>query len=246
MKKSLFLLSVLLLFILLWEYAGWRLESFTFVVPRPSGIVARMYDVPGRFLIHSYATFLEMIGGLALATALSFVMAWIMIEFSSAATVLQPLFLTIKCIPMFTLAPLMVLWFGWGYTAILIPTTLMIFFPVTLNIYQGLKSVPQEWLDYFALHHATSWQTFIKLRLPWARPSIFTGIKLGTAAAGIGAIAGEWAGAQEGLGILMIESRRAIDLETTFAALVCLTILSLSFYGAACALEKYFTESVRN
>lgn len=139
---------------------------------------------------------------------------------------------------MFALAPIMVLWFGWGYMAVLIPTALMIFFPFTLNIYQGLRSTPTSLMDFFRINGATRFQTLWKLQIPWALPHIFSGLKISSAIAGIGAVAGEWAGAQKGLGVLMLESRRCFDLEVTFAALFSLTILTIALYSLVLILEK--------
>jgi NitT/TauT family transport system substrate-binding protein len=161
-----------------------------------------------------------------------------MMRYQSSRSLLQPLFIVIQCLPMFTLAPIMVIWFGWSFTAIVIPTALMIFFPLTLNIYQGLRSTPKDLLEFFQTNQATSWQTFFKLRLPWAVPHIFAGFRISSAIAGVGAVAGEWAGAQNGLGMLMLESRRNTDLEVTFGALFCLTIISTILYGAILYCEK--------
>ncbi|MFX8653065.1 ABC transporter permease subunit, partial [Acinetobacter baumannii] len=85
---------------------------------------------------------------------------------------------------------------------------------------------------------ATSWQMLVKLRLPWALPHIFSGLRVSTAIAGIGAVAGEWAGAQKGLGVLMVEMRKGADIAGCFAALLCLIVLSLLSYFAVSMLEK--------
>lgn len=192
-----------------------------------------------RFLFHSLVTLKEMSGGFLIALTAAFPLAWIMLCYKTSRAIIQPVFLIIQCLPMFTLAPIMVIWFGWSYTAIVIPTALMIFFPLTLNIYQGLRATPQDLLDFFRSNQATSMQTFFKLQLPWAVPHIFAGFRIAAAIAGIGAIAGEWAGAQNGLGILMLESRRNTDLEVTFGALFCLTIMSALFYTTVITVERF-------
>lgn len=179
-----------------------------------------------------------MLGGFLLALLVAFPLAWTMMRYQSSRTILQPLFIVTQCLPMFTLAPIMVIWFGWSYTAIAIPTALMIFFPLTLNIYQGLRSTPQDLLEFFQANQANAWQTFFKLRLPSAVPHIFAGFRISAGIAGVGAVAGEWAGAQNGLGMLMLESRRNTDLEITFGALFCLTIISTILYGLILFCEK--------
>jgi NitT/TauT family transport system substrate-binding protein len=190
------------------------------------------------FWRHTSITLKEMCAGFSLALAFAFPLAWAMMRFRSSRSLLQPLFIVIQCIPMFTLAPIMVFWFGWSYTAIVIPTALMILFPLTLNIYQGLRSTPEDLLEFFQTNQATAWQIFFKLRLPWAIPHIFAGFRISSAIAGVSAVAGEWAGAQQGLGILMLESRRNTDLEITFGALICLTGISTLLYGFILYCEK--------
>lgn len=183
--------------------------------------------------------------GFTIALSIAFPLAWFMLRFKTTRSILQPLFVVIQCIPMFTLAPIMVIWFGWSFIAIVVPTALMIFFPLTLNIYQGLRSTPKPLLEFFTLNQATFWQTFCKLRLPAALPHIFAGFRISAAIAGVGAVAGEWAGAQSGLGILMLESRRNSDLEITFGALLCLTSLTLVLYGLILSLETLSLPSRR-
>ena len=221
-----------------WEVLSRMYHNLQFVLPPPSGIVSCLWERRDRFLFHTLATLKEMGGGFLIAFLIAFPMAWLMTLYASSRVVLQPIFVVIQCIPMFTLAPIMVLWFDWSYTAIVIPIALMIFFPLTMNIYHGLRSTPQHLVDYFRVNEATVWQLFAKLQLPWALPNIFAGIRISTAIAGIGAVAGEWAGAQSGLGLLMLESRRAADLEMTFGALFCLTIVSMSLYVSMILLEK--------
>lgn len=227
-----------LLILGVWEFFSRSFTHLLFILPAPSEIVQTLWELRGRFLFHTSCTLKEMLGGFILALCASFPLAWAMMRYRTSRTLLQPLFIVIQCLPMFTLAPIMVIWFGWGFTAIVIPTALMIFFPLTLNIYQGLRSTPTDLLEFFQVNQATAWQTFYKLRLPWALPHIFAGFRISAAIAGVGAVAGEWAGAQSGLGMLMLESRRNTDLEVTFGALFCLTLLSALLYGIILYCEQ--------
>jgi NitT/TauT family transport system substrate-binding protein len=252
-KAKLFFIPVFLTLSLgiAWELYTTYHQELLFVLPAPSKIFLTFLDLKERLWFHTWATLKEMIGGATLAFVVSFPLAFLMHRHLTTRLILQPLFLIIQCLPMFTLAPLMVLWCGWGYLAIVIPTALMIFFPLTLSIYQGLRATPQEHLDFFELHQAGYFQTLFKLRLPYALPHIFAGLRISAAVAGVGAIAGEWAGAQSGLGILMLESRRNTDLEITFCALIALTLLSSSLYLLILFFEKkvfrrYLFPSLKN
>lgn len=221
-----------------WEFCSRFFADLLFVLPPPSRIMLCVWLKSDRLLFHTGVTLKEMAGGFFLALIVAFPLAWMMAFWESMRMILQPLFIIIQCIPMFTLAPIMVIWFGWSYTAIVLPTALMIFFPLTMNIYQGLLSTPQHLVDYFKTLKATPWQFFFKLQLPASLPHVFAGFRIAAAIAGIAAIAGEWAGAQDGLGMLMMQSRRETDLEVTFSALFCLTFVSLTLYMVMTALEN--------
>lgn len=236
-KTLLYLLTFTLLFAA-WEYACLSFPSLKFMLPSPSQIIQTLWQNRTGLAWHTLATSREMAGGFALALVFSFPLAWMMAYFGPLRNMLQPIFVAIQCLPMFALAPIMILWFGWSYMAIIVPTALMVFFPLTINIYKGLCATPKNMLDFFRLYHATAWQTFLKLQLPWALPHIFAGFRIAVALAGMGAVAGEWAGAQKGLGILMLESRRSADLPMMFAAMACVTALSLGFYSCILGLEN--------
>lgn len=240
MKNFLFTFGVLTILCGFWELTSYLFVDYRFILPSFSSVLARIWESSDLLIMHSKATLREMAGGFLLALMASFPLAWVMYNWNFSKIFMQPLFIIIQSIPMFTLAPIMVLLFGWSYMAIVIPTALMIFLPLTMNIYQGLASTPQSLLDYFKMHQATRWQTFAKLQLPWSMPHIFAGLRISAAFAGIGTIAGEWAGAQIGLGVLMLKSRRETDLEMTFAALFFLIFMSMGLYGVIAYAENRY------
>lgn len=227
-------------FICFWEFMSHSDPHWQLLFPPPSMIATRLYQGVDRFYLHTLATLKVMTGGMVLAILAAFPLAWLMLRWRGFAC-LQPLLVMLQALPMFALAPLMIFWFDWSYTAIVIPTALMIFFPLTVAVYRGFSSTPTPLIDYFRLHSATEMQILLKLRLPWALPSTLSGLRISAAAAGLGAVAGEFAGAQEGLGVLMLESRRGADFTTTFAALACLIGLNLTFYALTLILEKALT-----
>lgn len=237
-NQNILRISLVLGLFAIWEWVGSYSQLHVFLLPSPSSIWLRFIERPERFFWHAGITLKEMFGGISLAFSAAFPLAWLMFRWRTIGSLLQPFFVLIQCIPMFVLAPLMVFWFGWSYIAIVIPTALMIFFPLTIALYQGLQSTPAHLLDFFRIHQATQWQVFTKLQLPWALPHILSGLKISTSIAGIGAVAGEWAGAQEGLGVLMMESRRSTDIQTLFSALFCLAAISIALYSFILMLEK--------
>ena len=226
-----------LLFLLALELAAEIRGQGVLLFPRPSLVLQQMMAYPEVFLKHTLVTLREILDALILAGLISLLFAWLMVELPLFAALVQPFLVTIKCIPIFALAPLMVLCFGWSHISIVIPTALMIFFQLCLCFYRALDSTPKELLEFFSLNEASKWQVFWKLRLPWGVPQFFTGLRLAVVSGSIGAIAGEWAGGQQGLGIFMLECRRSVDLVGAFAGMVCLVVLSLGLYGVICLIE---------
>jgi NitT/TauT family transport system substrate-binding protein len=221
-----------------WEVASRCLPELRFVLPTPSSIVRAVLERPDRFAHHTWCTVREMLGAMVLGFAAAFPLAWLMLSWRAARATVQPLMVLLQAVPMFALAPIMVLWFGWSYLAVVVPTALMILFPVTISIYQGLRSTPAALVDLFRIYGAAPWRVFWQARLPWAFPHILSGLRIAGGIAAVGAVAGEWAGAQEGLGVFMLESRRGSDLISTFGALFCLASISLVLYGMTAVAER--------
>jgi len=209
------------------------------IFPTFSEVILRLYEQGPRFLFHLRITLLEMSLSMGAAICLGFPIAYLMARFRPFRLTFQPLFILFKCLPMFALAPVMLLLFGFSIVSIVIPTTLMILFPLTINIYRGLMATPESYLNFFKVHGASQGQIFFKLKLRFALPYIFSGLRIGSAIAAMASIAGEWAGAQNGLGIFMHELRYQFDIEGVFATLLCLVFLSLTFYSSFILLEKW-------
>lgn len=237
-KKTLASVGLIVLILVAWQAWSQTHPDYSFILPEPYKIAKTLLQQRKVFVVNSVATAQVMIGGMWLAVCLAFPIGWLMARSTWVSSILQPTFVIIKSLPMLALAPLMILWFGWSYTSLIVPTALTIFFPLTLSVYQGMRSTPPTLLDYFQLHQATPWQTFAKLQLPWGLPHVFAGLRIAAVLAGLGAVAGEWAGAQRGLGVLMIDSRHNVDLRMTFGCLFCLATLSLTCYGSVVLVER--------
>lgn len=239
MFKILPLLFFLCVLFCVWESFIWQHPTWQALLPSPTRVFIRLYEGWDRFFLHSTATFNKILGGLAIALLVAFPLAWWMIHSELVRTWCQPLIVLMQGMPIFAIAPLMVLIFDWSYTAVVVPTALMIFFPLTVSVYCGFAATPQALLDYFRINKATSWQLLYHLRLPWAMPHVCSGLRICGAIAAMSAFTGEWAGAQEGLGVLMMETRHGGDLETAFAALFCLSAISMALYGCMAGFESW-------
>lgn len=238
MKKFISYLLIILPLIGLWEFCAQNYPNFGFICPPPSKVLTTgIHSFPVLFQ-HSCYTAQGILGGFFLALLLAILFSATMLLFPSTQGLLHPFCVLVQCLPMFTLAPLIVLWFGWGTRAVIIPTALSIFFPLALTIHQGIKNSPEELLEQFTLYQATTWQKLFKLRIPNGLPHIFSGLKIAMSAAGFATIAGEWVATQSGLGILIVESRRNYDMAMALAGLFVLTMLTLSLFYSVLLLER--------
>ncbi|MCH9631363.1 MAG: Riboflavin transport system permease protein RibX [Chlamydiia bacterium] len=243
MKKKTLLLQILtlLIFLTFWQLLSLSFKDVSLIFPTPIGVIRKLISAFPLFLSHTIATGAEMLFSILIAILLAFPLSLLMGRFQIMKMLLQPFFITMQCIPMFTLAPIFIVWFGWSLFAVVIPTSLMILFPLATCFYKGFQATEKPYENYFKTHGIRSALYLLSVKLPFARPHIFSGLRIACGIAGVGAIGGEWAGAQKGLGVFMQISRRNFDLESVCASILCLLILSLSFYYISNLLETLFT-----
>lgn len=246
MKKSTcYHIAVFVFLCISWEILATYNTTIDFIFPRPSKILMCGLHSYQALLSNCWYTAQGILGGFLLACVLSMWLATLMLVFPSLQQFLHPIFIFIQCTPMFAIAPLIVLWVGWSFHAVILPTTLTILFPLTLTIHQGLTSVPVEYAEQFILLRATSWQTLMKLRIPHALPYIFSALKVAISSAGFATIAGEWVASQHGLGILILESRRNYQMELAFAGLFTLSFLTFLLFQWIVSLETWTFHAFR-
>lgn len=244
LKHLVYLFSLLLFIIFGWELFAKSSPINLTLLPIPSQIIHALSTHYDLLITNALVTFKEMLVSIVLSLFLAFPLAFAMYNLCALRKLLQPLFILMQSIPLFVLAPILVIWLGWSQAAIIIPTTIMITIPLTLSLYQGFRSVDPAFIDYFHFLGASKLQMLRHLYIPHSRLYLFSGLRICATISGIGAIGGEWAGAQEGLGMLILESRRSLDLPMTFAALFILIALSTSMYLITVAAEALFKPEV--
>ena len=143
---------------------------------------------------------------------------------------LLPILITSQAIPVFAIAPILMIWLGYGISSKIVMAAMIIFFPVTTCCYDGLKNTPTGYLDLAKTMGATKWKMLRHIQLPAALPTLASGIRVAVVIAPIGAVAGEWVGSSEGLGYLMLQANARMLIDEMFAALFILSALSVSLY----------------
>ncbi len=224
--RALVLLSAVVL-IVVWHL--WARTNSPLVLPEPGPVLSRLIDYvgSGRANPHIWITVQEIVLGFALGGVAGIGLGTLASEFGIARRVIMPYVIVTQALPKFALAPILVIWFGFGMTPKVIIAALIAFFPLLENTYLGLTTAPAEMLELFRALRASRWTTLTKCKALHAVPAVFSGLRVALMLALVGAVVAEYVGANKGLGALIIVSQGTLDTELMFVAFVQLTVLGL-------------------
>ncbi len=224
--------------LVLWE-AYVRLAAIEPVVlPGPLRVVEALWTYRADAVRHTMPTLVETVLGFSLAVVLAILAAAAMDRVPAVRRAVEPILVATQTIPVVALAPLFLLWFGFGLAPKVLVVVLVTFFPIVVSLLDGFRGVPQEAEDLLRSYGATDGQAFRKLRWPAALPSFFTGLRISVVYAVIGAVFGEYVGAREGLGIWMQLSQNSFRTDLVFAAVLVTSVLSLALYALVGVLRR--------
>lgn len=242
MKVTSYLPAFIVAIVLLtgWE-AGARIVNEMYILPSPSAIVQKIWDLRDiLFTVHLPATLLVVLIGLAISIVLGVGLAVMMSVSSFAEKAFYPLLVASQTIPTTALAPLFVLWFGYSIWSKVVVTVLIAFFPIAVNTYDGFRSTKKEWEELLFTYGASKRDIFLKLRIPASLPYFFSALKVAVPMSVIGAAIGEWLGAQSGLGYFSKRMMTQLDGAGVFAPILLLSLLAILFVVIVSLLEKKF------
>lgn len=201
-----------------------------FLLPAPVDVFQTLFAQSRALAFHSSITAIEIVAGLISGCLLGIVSAILLTLSSHARRWALPLMVISQSLPVFALAPLLTLWFGYGMGSKVVMAILIIYFPVVAATFDGLRLTSAAMLDLAHTLNATPRAIMFHIRLPAALPSIASGIRVATSVAPIGAVVGEWVGSSQGLGYLMLQANGRMQTDLMFAALACLCLLALLLY----------------
>ena len=210
----------------------------TYIFPAPSAVAARLAGDPGYFAGHGAVTVVEAAGGFLLGSAIAVALGVAMAYSKTAERTLLPIALLVKVTPVVAVAPLFVIWFGFGSGPKVLIAALITFFPVMVNTLIGLRSVSPGALDFLRSLDASDLEILMKLRAPSALPYLFAAFRIAVPLSVIGAVVGEWFTGDRGLGSVIIVAHNNIDMPTLFAAVVTLAIIGVTLTAVLAYAER--------
>ncbi|MBN1311531.1 MAG: ABC transporter permease [Anaerolineae bacterium] len=231
---------MLVAFLIGWE-ALVRLSNIpAFILPSPGAVGAKLANVVlnGTLLHHSIVTLAEVVGGLALGLTVATVLGYLLAKSVTVERALAPYLVASQAIPIVAIAPLLVIWFGSGMFSKVLISALIVFFPILINTIAGIRGVPADLHDLMRSLRATRWQIFSKLEVPASLPVLLAGLKIGATLSVIGAVVGEFAGANAGLGSMISLADGQYDTARMFVGVLALVTMALALYGTVTWIER--------
>jgi putative hydroxymethylpyrimidine transport system permease protein len=224
--------------LLVWQLIVWVSGVPAFILPSPGRVLMALWSRGDLILHHLWVTVSEILLGLLIGSTLGVIAALVVDHQHNARRWLLPLLVASQAIPVFAIAPLLVLWLGYGMASKIAMAALIIFFPVTAAFLDGLRRTEPGWLDLARTMTATTGRPararalriLFLVRVPAALPALASGLRVATAVAPIGAVVGEWVGASAGLGYLMLHANGRMQTDLMFAALFALSVTSVALW----------------
>ncbi len=201
-----------------------------FIVPAPLEVATAFASNINLIGFHAAVTIVEIIAGLLLGCAIGVGSAWLILQFQPVRSWFLPILVASQALPVFAIAPVLMLWLGFGMASKIAMATLIIYFPVTAALYDGLRNTDAGWIDMARIMGASKHTVLKFIRLPAALPSFGSGLRIAAAVAPIGAVVGEWVGSSSGLGYLMLHANARSQIDLMFAALIVLAGFAVLLY----------------
>ena len=224
--------------LLAWEALVRLTRVPPFILPAPEAVFAALGTYHALLLQQAATTAAEILLGVAIGGLVGALSALLLASSGVARRWLLPLLVVSQALPVFALAPLLVLWMGYGMASKVAMAVLVIFFPVTSAFFDGLKRAEPGWLELARVMNARPAATLWRIRVPAALPAMASGLRVAAAVAPIGAVIGEWVGSSAGLGYLMLHANARMQVDLMFAALLILAAMALALYAAVDGLTR--------
>lgn len=230
--------GLFLVLVLLWQISVSYFGVREYLLPSPTSVVSSMFSSQINWTGHIIVTGVAILGAFLIAAVGGIILGTIIAWSSVMSRALMPFLVFVNVLPKVAIAPLFLLWLGYGILPNMLIGALIGFFPVVINTAVGLLQIEEDMLDLGRVFNAPKWKVFAKIRIPNAYPYILSALKVTATAAVVGAIVGEFVASQSGLGYVIITSQSSMNTPLAFGALVWISILGLLLYGVVAVLSR--------
>jgi NitT/TauT family transport system permease protein len=237
-KKRMGVLLIAASLLLLWEYAVVLFGVKAYLLPPPSLVWTEFLKRTDIVAYGAWVTLQQLLGGYLLAIVVSIPLALLVARSHFVETSVYPIIVFLQIIPKIAIAPLFIIWLGFGLTPKLLIVFLLCFFPIVVASVSGFKSVDPEIMDFARTTGASTWKMFSKIQLPQALPDIFTGLKVGAALSATAAVVAEFVASDSGLGYLLLQYNGNFETPMVFAIIIVLSLIGLAVYYAVELVER--------
>ncbi|MCX5913313.1 MAG: ABC transporter permease [Deltaproteobacteria bacterium] len=224
--------------LLIWHFGVVLLGIKEFILPTPWAAVKTLFDPKYRWSFNFMATFYEVVGGFILSALVGVVLGVAIVWSEWLKRTILPFLVFVNTLPKIAVAPLFLVWFGYGIFPNILIVVLISFFPMVINTATGLVAVEEDLLDLVSYLHATKWQKLRLIQLPNSLPYVFSGLKITSTTAVVGAIVGEFIASDKGLGAVIISSQTTLSTPAIFGSLILITVIGMGLFWGVEVLEK--------
>jgi len=237
-KNKILPIAILIAIIFLWELIVDIKNIKPYILPAPSAIINEFINSFSVLMKHTATTFFETILGFVIGTIVAILLSLLLDKFLTFKSVVYPYLVISQTIPLVALAPILAIWFGFGLLPKVLLAVLVVFFPITLSLTEGLSTYNRELYEMMIQMGANKKQIFLKLKLPSASTYFFSGLKIAAAYCVMGAVISEWVGAKQGLGIYLTRAMSSFKTAALFADILIIVLISIFLFKLIEYIER--------
>jgi ABC-type nitrate/sulfonate/bicarbonate transport system permease component len=232
--------GAMIFLLILWEILVRVLQVPSYVLPAPTQVLAALWTDRASLLSHSAVTVLEALGGMGISLLCAVILGILMDANGTVKSVVYPVLVVTQTIPMIVLSPILILYLGFGLAPKILTVVLMCFFPIVVSFADGMGQIDPAYANLVRSYGATKLQVYTQVKIPYAMPSLLSGLKVAATYSISGAVVGEWIASQSGLGYYILRVKNSYALDKMFACVIVIILLSLAMNGLIWLVRRIF------
>lgn len=238
--KAIYPAAVMIFLLLLWEVLVRTLSVPSYVLPKPTSVLAALWSDRETLLSHSAVTVLEALGGMGISLVCALILGILMDANSTIKSIVYPILVVTQTVPMIVLSPILILYLGFGVAPKILTVVLMCFFPIVVSFADGMGQIDPAYVNLVRSYGATGLQVYTQVKIPYSMSSLLSGLKVAATYSISGAVVGEWIASQAGLGYYLLRVKNSYALDKMFACVIVIILLSLMMNAVIYLLRRLF------